>query len=90
MNVSHETEDPIENDPTEYLPLMRHHVHEAFWALNMALGYVQAEDLAQSYRDGLTVAKNSSLARQLDRAQLTLSGYLGIGEEDEDGLPEDE
>jgi len=77
----------LENDPTEYLPVMRHHLHEALWANNMALSYVQATDLADSYRNGLTMPQQSHLARQLERSQLTLSGYLGLldDEETEDG-----
>lgn len=75
-----------ENDPVEYLPILRHHLHEALWALNLALGYVQAKDLAQSYRDGLTAPRSSPLARQLDRTHTTLAAYLGLlDEEDDDG-----
>ncbi len=87
ITVSQTEEKQIpDNDPTEYLPIMRHHLHENLWALNLALGYVEAQDLAQSYREGLTAPKKSSLARQLARAQETLSGYLGLndGEENED------
>lgn len=82
-----------ENDPTEYLPVMRHHLHEMLWSLNMALGEVQARDIADSYRQALTVPKESALARQLGRSCATLSAYLGLlDEEDEDGesVPEDE
>jgi hypothetical protein len=82
-----------ENDPTEYLPVMRHHLHETLWALNVALGNAQAMDLAESYRQGLTMPKESPLARQLERSHMVLSQYLGLlDEEDEDGepVPEDE
>lgn len=83
-----------ENDPTEYLPVMRHHLHETLWAINMALGEIQARDLADSYRQGLTLPKDSPLARQLERSHVRLSAYLGLrDEEDEDGqqpLSEDE
>jgi hypothetical protein len=81
-----EQQDHIENDPIEYLPVLRHHLHEALWANNMALSYVQATDLADSYRRGLTMPQESSLAKQLERSQLTLSGYLGLldNEETED------
>lgn len=72
-----------ENDPTEYLPVMRHHLHEALWALNIALGQQQAFDLAESYRQGLTVPKESPLARQLQRSHTTLSAYLGLLDEPE-------
>jgi hypothetical protein len=72
-----------ENDPIEALPILRHHVHEALWALNMALSYIQATDLADSYRQGLTVPKESPLARQLDRSHLTLAGYLGLLDDEE-------
>lgn len=76
-----------ENDPTEYLPIMRHHLHEGLWAINLALGHVEAQDLADSYRNGLTMPKRSPLARTLDRAHTTLAGYLGLldDEEDDDG-----
>lgn len=83
-----------DNDPTEYLPVMRHHLHEALWAINLALGYVSAQDLAASYHEGLTMPKTSPLGRALDRSQITLEGYLGmLDEEDDDGqepVPEDE
>jgi hypothetical protein len=83
----------IENDPLDLIPILRHHLHETLWSLNMALGEVQARDLADSYRQGLTVPKESPLARQLERSHTTLSAYLGLlDEEDEDGesVPEDE
>lgn len=73
-----------ENDPTEFLPVMRHHLHESLWALNLALGHVEAQDLAASYRDGLTAPRRSPLARSLDRAHTTLAGYLGLLDEDDD------
>lgn len=82
-----------ENDPTEYLPVMRHHLHETLWSLNMALGEVQARDLSDSYRQGLTVPKESPLARQLERSHTTLSAYLGLLDEEDEGgeiVPEDE
>jgi hypothetical protein len=82
-DIEPEPEKP-DNDPTEYLPVMRHHLHEALWALNMALGYVQAQDLAASYRDGLTIPKNSPLSRSLDRSHTTLLGYLGLLDDDEE------
>lgn len=101
--VEIEIEEPKvpENDPTEYLPIMRHHLYEILWSLNMALGEVQARDLSDSYRQGLTVPKESPLARQLERSHTTLSTYLGLldeeylgllDEEDEGGesVPEDE
>ncbi len=73
-----------ENDPTEYLPVMRHHLHDSLWALNMALGHVEAEDLAESYRDSLTAPRSSPLARQLNRAHQTLAAYLGLLDEEDD------
>lgn len=73
-----------DNDPTEYLPVMRHHLHEALWAINMAQGYVEAQDLATSYRESLTIPKSSPLARSLDRSYTTLAAYLGLLDE-EDG-----
>lgn len=84
-----ESEESIpENDPTEYLPVMRHHLHETLWTINMALGNAQALDLADSYRQGLTGTKESPLARQLERSHARLSAYLGLlDEEDEDGQP---
>lgn len=81
-----------ENDPTEYLPVMRHHLHEVLWSVNMALSYIQATDLADSYRQGLTVPKESPLARQLGRSHTTLSAYLGLLDEEDEGdesVPED-
>lgn len=72
----------LENDPIEYLPVMRHHLHEALWTINMALGSIQALDLAESYRCGLTNPQESSLAKQLARSYTTLSGYLGLLDED--------
>jgi hypothetical protein len=83
---------PPENDPIEYLPVMRHHLHESLWAMNMALSYIQATDLADSYRQGLTVPKESSLARQLERSHATLSAYLGLLDEeaDDESVSEDE
>lgn len=83
----------LDNDPTEYLPIMRHHVHEALWSLNMALSYIQATDLADSYRQGLTVPKESSLARQLERSHTTLAAYLGLLDDEEaedESVSEDE
>lgn len=68
----------VENDPTEYLPVMRHHLHEALWALNLALSFAQATDLADSYRKGSNLTQESHLARQLGRSHATLSGYLGL------------
>lgn len=83
-----------ENDPTEYLPVMRHHLHETLWGLNVALGHAQALDLAESYRQGLTVPRDSPLARQLGRSHLILSQYLGLlddgGDENGEPIPEDE
>lgn len=74
-----------ENDPVEYLPVLRHHLHETLWVLNMALSQQQAFDLAESYRQDLTVPKESPLARHLERSHLVLSQYLGLlDEEDED------
>lgn len=79
-----------DNDPTEYLPVMRHHLHEIMWALNLALGQVEAGDLADSYRQGLTAPKSSPLARQLGRAQNTVAAYLGLNDEEgDDELPEE-
>ena len=80
-DIEPEPEKP-DNDPTEYLPVMRHHLHEALWALNMALGYVGAHDLAASYRDGGTM-KNSPLSRSLDRSYTTLAAYLGLLDDEE-------
>jgi hypothetical protein len=75
-----------DNDPVEYLPVMRHHLHEALWALDVALGHAQAQDLAESYRDGLTAPRNSPLSRQLERSHTTLAAYLGLLDEgDDDG-----
>lgn len=91
MNSLRDTEDEIPHekdldDPTSYLPIMRHHLHETLWALNLALGHVEAQDLATSYRDGLTQPKRSPLARTLDRSHTRLMGYLGLlDEEDDDG-----
>lgn len=72
-----------DNDPTEYLPVMRHHLHEALWVINMAQGYVGAHDLAASYRDGLTMPKSSPLSRSLDRSHTTLAAYLGLLDDEE-------
>src|SRR5271166_3621651 len=74
-----------DNDPTEYLPVMRHHLHEALWVINLAQGYVEAGDLAASYRDALTIPKSSPLARSLDRSHTTLAAYLGLLDDEEDG-----
>jgi hypothetical protein len=81
---------PEGHDPTEYLPVMRHHLHEALWALNLALGYIEANDLADSYRAGLQSPRKSPLSRSLSRSHETLTGYLGLRnapqeEDDEDG-----
>ena len=76
-------QDSIKNDPVEYLPVLRHHLHEALWSVNMALSYIQATDLADSYRQGLTVPKESPLARQLERSHITLAGYLGLLDDEE-------
>ena len=86
-------QDQVDNNPVEYLPVMRHHLHEMLWSLNMALGEVQARDLSDSYRQGLTVPKESPLARQLERSHTTLSAYLGLLDEEDEGgesVPEDE
>jgi hypothetical protein len=72
-----------DNDPTEYLPVLRHHLHEAFWSLNMALSYIQATDLADSYRRGLSMPQESQLAKQLERSHVTLAGYLGLLDDEE-------
>jgi hypothetical protein len=77
-----------ENDPTEYLPVMRHHLHEALWSVNMALSYIQATDLADSYRRGLTMPQESQLAKQLDRSHMTLAGYLGLLDEETEDEPD--
>lgn len=66
------------NDPTEYLPVMRHHLHEVLWAVHMALSYIQASDLVDSYRQGQTIPTESPLARQLERSHATLLAYLGL------------
>jgi len=75
---------PEGGDPTEYLPVMRHHLHEALWALNLALGYQEANDLAESYRQGLNNPRKSPLGRVLGRAHDTLAGYLGLNDEPEE------
>jgi hypothetical protein len=86
-----DTEVVSENDPTEYLPIMRHHAHEALWALNMALSYIQAIDLADSYRSGLTMPQESHLAKRLERSHATLAAYLGLlDEEGNDGSVSEE
>lgn len=72
-----------DNDPTEYLPVMRHHLHESLWSIHMALSHLQALDLAESYRQGQTVPTESPLARQLERSHATLSAYLGLLDEHE-------
>lgn len=83
-----------ENDPTEYLPVMRHHLHEVLWTVHMALSAAQATDLAESYRQGQRVPTESPLARQLERSHATLSAYLGLLDDNEDNdgepVPEDE
>lgn len=75
---------PQGDDPTEVLPLLRHHVHEAYYALECALGKAQAEDLVQGYRDGQLNMKSSKLTTQIERAAGRLAGYLGFLDEVED------
>jgi hypothetical protein len=79
-----ERQQSIDADPTEFLPVMRHHLHESLYALNLALGYVEATDLAEGYRQGLSSPYKSALARQLDRAHTVLAGYLGLLDESEE------
>lgn len=79
--ISDKQDNILNNDPTEYLPVMRHHLHEGLWALNMALNYIRATDLADSYRQGSQVPIESSLARSLDRSCGMLSGYLGLSDD---------
>ena len=75
--------EPVEHDPTEYIPVMRHHLMTLGWALNLALSYQEALDLAESYRAGLSVPKHSPLCRSLQRELDILRGYLGLRDEEE-------
>lgn len=75
---------PEGHDPTEYIPVMRHHLHAMFWALNLALGTSEAQDLADSYRAGLSAPKKSPLSRSLVQSVGMAEGYLGLRDEPED------
>ncbi len=79
-------------DPIELVPVLRHNLLEAIWAMNMALSYIQAIDLADSYRSGLTMPQESHLAKRLERSHLTLAGYLGLLDEkdDDESISEEE
>jgi hypothetical protein len=82
-----------EYDPIELVPILRHNLLEALWAMNMALSYIQACDLADSYRSGLTMPQESHLAKRLDRSYTTLADYLGLLDDKEvenESVPEDE
>jgi hypothetical protein len=86
VEVEVETGNPPvpENDPTEYIPVMRHHLHEALLALGRARDKQAAEDLADAYRDGQGVWRESALQTYLARSAYRLEGYLGLLDE-EDG-----
>jgi len=72
-------------DPTEYIPVMRHHLHKALLAVANAYGKSAAEDLANAYRDGKPTWATSKLSDQLEAVTQQLEGYLGLlDEEDED------
>lgn len=74
---------PVENDPTEPLPVLRHHLHEAALALDDAYTMIAAEDVAASIRDGQAVTRPSHLAGRLSRSTTTLAGYLGLRDDEE-------
>jgi hypothetical protein len=72
-------------DPTEYIPVMRHHLHDTLLSIHNALGKQSAEDIAEAYRDRREVSRTSKLSEQLMRVANRLEGYLGfLDEEDED------
>ena len=71
-------------DPTEYIPVMRHHLHKALLAVGNAYGKSAAEDLANAYRDGKPTWATSRLSGQLAAATQQLEEYLGLLDEEVD------
>lgn len=73
-----------DNDPTEYIPVMRHHLHEVVLALTQARDKQAAEDLADAYRDGRSVWHESRIQTTLARSAYRIEGYLGMLDEEGD------
>lgn len=90
-NSTPQVEEPEvpENDPTEYIPVMRHHLHEMLMAVEVARGRAQAEDLADAYRHGEGAWRTSKMTGQLTRASDKLRGYLGLLDYGDEDAPRD-
>ncbi len=73
-------------DPTEPIPVIRHHLHEALLVLADAQAKSQAEDLIEAFRDGSRTSKQSALSRRLGRSVQILEGYLGYLDDEEEEL----
>ncbi len=72
-------------DPTEPIPVIRHHLHEALLVLADAQTKSQAEDIAEAVRHSQPTSKESAFSRRLGRSVQMLMGYLGLLDE-EDGI----
>lgn len=72
------------DDPTEHLPVMRHHLHEALMAVDNAYMKSSAEDIVDAYRNGAPVSRSSKLTEQLMRTSTLLAGYLGLLDDPEE------
>lgn len=88
-----EREEPTEvnlPEPTDVIPVIRHHLHETLLAVERAYGKSAAEDLVDNYR-GYSMAKplhGSDLSRTLERVALRLQGYLGLLDDPEPDGPD--
>ena len=65
-------------DPTEPIPVIRHHLHEALLVLADVQTKSQAEDIGEAVRLGQPTSKESPLSRRLGRSVQMLAGYLGL------------
>ena len=85
--MSEETSTAIDDnlpDPTEPIPVIRHHLHEALLCLADLHVKSQAEDLIEAFRNSTPTSRESALTRRLGRSTQTLAGYLGLLDEPED------
>ncbi len=76
--------------PTDYLPVMRHHLALAWLALTDAARYFAAQDLLDTIKLGRYTTA-SPLSGQLQRAAEAIGAYVQTDEEEQDEqLPEQE
>ena len=88
--MSEETSTDTDNlpDPTEYIPVIRHHLHEILLVLADAHTKSQAEDLIEAFRHSQPTSKESALSRRLNRSEVLLASYLGLLDEPEPTGPD--